>query len=139
VSVNDPAPLVVAANGTALVVFTVTLSGPALVSGERASVHMASADYCSAGVSSLTRVDATLTFAAGGPRSQSVSMLVHFDPVDGAGHKWGMFRVRVSDPVGAAISKASGVGTIVDSPAVFDDPFFFDACLSKARWASLPS
>jgi hypothetical protein len=135
-SVNDPPVLVVPAGGTATVVFTVTLNGPALVGAERVSVQMATADYCGTGAPHLTRwgdsSPMNLTFVAGGPRAQAASVPVHMDPAyDGE-----MFSVKLSNPVGAVISKPVGVGTVVDSPAVFDDPFFFEACLSKLRWGS---
>ena len=126
---------VVPANASAIIVFTVTLNGPALVTGERVTA-MANADYCGTGVSHLTRwgdySSMNLTFVAGGPRAQYVTVPLHQDPVyDGE-----VFSLKLSNPVGAVIAKAVGVGTVVDSPALFDDPFFFDACLSKMRWGS---
>ena len=134
-SVSDPPRLVVPTNASATVVFTVTLNGPPLVAGERVTA-MLSADYCGTGESHLARwgdySSMNLTFVAGGPRSQYVSVPLHMDPVyDGE-----MFGAKLSDPVGAVISKPVGVGTVVDSPALLDDPFFFDACLSKIRWGS---
>ena len=71
-------------------------------------------------------------FLANGPRAQAVSVQVHMDP----GYDGELFSVKLSNPVGAVISKPAGVGTVVDSPALLDDPFFFDACLSKIRWGS---
>ena len=105
-AISDPAPLVIPANVTAPVVFTVTLSGAALVTGEQVSVHLTRwGDYSSMNVSALTGAESNLTFVAGGPRTQTVPVLLH-----------------------------NG-----DSPALLDDPFFFDACLSKLRWSGLPT
>ena len=152
-SVDDPPTLVVVPNGTATVVFTVTLNGPALVGTERVNVQMATADYCGTGETHLTRwgdyssmnltsvpslktidpIEIPIHFLAGGPRAQAVSVPVRMDPAyDGE-----MFSMKLSNPVGAVISKPVGVGAVVDSPALLDDPFFFDACLSKIRWGSL--
>jgi hypothetical protein len=49
VSVDDPAPVQYTANSIVPVVFTVTLNGPALLAGERVTVHFATADYCGTG------------------------------------------------------------------------------------------
>jgi hypothetical protein len=141
VSVDDPPPVRHTASGTVPVVFTVSLNGPALLAGERVTVHLAAADYCATGVPYRANayyqpVETNLTFVANGPRAQFVTVLVYAGPGTGRGRD--SFGAQVSDAVGAAISKAVGVGTLIERDAIMDDPFFFDACLSRVRWASLP-
>jgi hypothetical protein len=112
ISVNegDPGPNVSAAS------FTITLSAP---SQQQVTVHAATQDGTAIGSpacdTDYCAGQADIVFNPGGPLSQTLTVLIKGDTlVEGTEQ----FFVNLTNPVGATISKAQGVCTIIDDDAL---------------------
>lgn len=117
--VDDPTTVLEPISRTAPLVFTITLSGPALGQGEQVSVRYKTEDVTATGTPTgvggdYKSVDSSVTFAADTPQTQQVTILISADGNDGQGHAEETFNLHLSAPSGALIAKAIGVGTIFD-------------------------
>ena len=96
-------------SGTTAFNFTVTIAASA-----NATVSFATADGTATAGSDYVAASGTVTFTAGGPTTQTVTVLVNGDTlVEGSE----AFFVNLSNASGATIADAQGVGTIVDDDA----------------------
>ncbi|MCX7422704.1 MAG: Ig-like domain-containing protein, partial [Planctomycetia bacterium] len=93
--------------GTRAFDFTISVSHPV---GQPVSLDFATADdTASVGDNDYTAINGTLTFAPGGPLTQTIRVLVVGDKKDEQSET---FFVKLSNVVNATVDKAQGVGTI---------------------------
>jgi hypothetical protein len=104
-SVDEPS------SGTATLTFAVTLA-PA--SARTVSVGWATGDGTAAAGSDYTAASGSLTFAPGGPTTQSVTVQVLGDTLNEENET---VRLTLAGAAGAAVADAEGLGTIVDKNA----------------------
>jgi hypothetical protein len=105
VTINDVS-LAEGNSGTTSFVFTVTLSASA-----NATVNFATANGSASAPSDFTATSGTLTFTAGGPVTQTITVSVPGNTVVQSNRA---FFVNLSGATGATIADGQGVGTIVD-------------------------
>lgn len=96
--------------GSTNVVFTVSLS-TAPAAGQNVSVDYATASGSALSGTDFTATTGTLTFANGGPLTQTISVPVTRDNIDENDET---FAITLSTPVNATIADGTGVGTITD-------------------------
>jgi hypothetical protein len=106
--------------GTVNATFTVSLSA---ASGQPVSVHYATADRSATVTGGDYQADSgTLTFAPGGPLTQTVTVPVNGDRV--AEYYSEYFDLLLTDPTNAFVADASGTGTILDDePSISIDSY----------------
>ncbi|MFM2450408.1 MAG: hypothetical protein RIS44_2858, partial [Pseudomonadota bacterium] len=109
VSVND----VTVNESAGFATFTITLSGPSATS---VSVNYATSNgtALSGTGNDYTAASGTVTFAPGGPLTQTFTVPINNDTVNESNET---FNVTLSSPVNATILDGAGVGTILDNDA----------------------
>jgi len=97
-------------SGTTAFVFTVSITSPA-----DATVNFATADGTASAGSDYVANAGTVTFTAGGPLTQTITVLVNGDTVVEPDET---FFVNLSGAVGATIADTQGLGTILNDDAL---------------------
>lgn len=108
ISISDAVPVTEGNTGTVSAVFTVSLSA---VYGQAVSVRYATSDgNATLGGGDYQSTSGTLTFTPG-QTSKTVTVLVNGDRIEDPGET---FYVKLTQPTGAFLGDALGVGSIVD-------------------------